>query len=92
MKSVFEFTDRRWKGKRILNVTVVSIHQISPALYFKNTVLCTRYQRDQINGSRHGSCSKRGEKRNAYEVLVRKLEGNNTTLKTQACMDWIILK
>jgi hypothetical protein len=39
----------------------------------------------------HAACTE-GKKRNAYKVLVRKPEGNNTTLKTQACMGWIILK
>jgi len=39
MKSIFEFIERRWKGKRIWNVTVVSTHQIASALHFKNTIM-----------------------------------------------------
>jgi hypothetical protein len=39
----------------------------------------------------HAACT--GKNKYAYyEVLVRKPEGNNTTLKTWACMGWIILK
>jgi len=38
----------------------------------------------------HAACM--GKNRNAHAVLVRKPDGNNTTLKTQACMGWIILK
>ena len=45
------------------NMTVVSMHQISPAISFKNTALCTHYQHDQINDSMHRSCSTHGGKK-----------------------------
>jgi hypothetical protein len=74
MKSIFEFRDSRWKGKWIWNVTAVSMHQYFTCSLLQNTILYTHYQRDQINGSRHGSCSMHWGGGNAYEVLVRKPE------------------